>query len=486
MSSTAPRERRAFGQRMPARIAFAVMLSLGPASTAASPGADAPGAPVIREWTLDQCLESALENNRRRPVSRFAVAAAEAQHRQALAGYWPQVRVSGGYLRLDESPNFYFPPSTITIDLGGGPLNFPVPAQDVTLQDPDSYVGSAGLTWLLWDGGMRSGYRQQARGQVDLRRAEARRTDLEIVETVQRYYYGAVLARQLRELGSLTLERLEATLRLTETMYREGSGRVKKTDYLQNRVMVESIRSMVAVLEKNESLAQAALANAAGLGWQESVRPAADSIPYVPVDANLAALVDTAYVFNPDWQKLQAGLEALEGGVRTARSGYFPRVALTGDLHRWWNGLDSGLATERNRSGWTAGVMLDLPLFDGFLTSGRVAEARARWNEVREQGVLLHEGLGLMIKDVVLGIDAAQKQYQATGDAAQSATENRDLNTRAYQNELVETQDVIQAQLVEALMLAQHDKVLYDHLTLRARLDFIVGTEVTRRLGGAR
>jgi C4-dicarboxylate-specific signal transduction histidine kinase len=36
--------------------------------------------------TLEQCLQAAIQNNRQRPSSQFAVAMAEAPHRQALAG----------------------------------------------------------------------------------------------------------------------------------------------------------------------------------------------------------------------------------------------------------------------------------------------------------------------------------------------------------------------------------------------------------------
>jgi outer membrane protein len=46
---------------------------------------------------------------------------------------------------------------------------------------------------------------------------------------------------------------------------------------------------------------------------------------------------------------------------------------------------------------------------------------------------------------------------------------------RAYQEGLVETKEVIEAQLMEALMSGQYQKVLYDHVEARAKLDFLVG-----------
>lgn len=496
-------------------IACVIAAATGARSLAATPPAPPAASMTVR--TLADCLETALQNNRRRPASQLAVAIAEAQHRQALSGYWPHATLKAAYQRMDEAPNFLFPagqmgvpPQTVTIPAGTALINvpagvlapvavqlpvetpaqsitsagqvFPIPPQEVKLMDPDSTMASVNVTWPLYDGGMRKGYREQALGQIEALKADARRTDLEITDTVKRYYYGAILAAQVHQVGRDTLERMEATLRLTETMYKEGSGKVKKTDYLENKIMVESLRAMVALLEKNTAMAQAALANTLGLPWTASVRPADPELPAAEFSGNLDALVGAAYEFNPDWAKVEAGLRALEGGVTTARSGHAPKIALIGELHQWWNRYDAGMATDRNKQGYTLGIGLELPLFDGFLTRQKIAEARARVAKLKEEQFLLKDGLGLQIKDVFLGLAAAQQSARATLDAQTAATENRDLTTRAYQNELVETEKMVRSQLMEALMTAQHLKARYDQLALQSSLGLLVGTELQRRL----
>ncbi|MFO7812577.1 MAG: TolC family protein, partial [Pelovirga sp.] len=319
-------------------------------------------------------------------------------------------------------------------------------------------------------------------GQVDIMKQEARRTDLQIVDSVKRYYYGSVLAIQLHQVGKDTLARMEATLNLTETMYQEGSGTVKKTDWLDNKVMVENLRAIVAELEKNELLTQAALANSMGLPWQDSVRPADGSMPFTSVNIPLNELVGGAYQFNPDWAQVEAAIRAAEGAVRTARSGYSPKLAVTGELFKWWNDYDGGMATDRNKQGWTAGIGIQIPLFSGFLTKNKVAETKARVAQIKEQKFLLQEGLGLQLKELLLSLNAAEKTYQASQNAMDAAVENRDLNTRAYQHGLVETEKVIRAQLMEALMSAQHYKAQYDHIALQSQMNMIVGTEWLNRL----
>ena len=65
--------------------------------------------------SLSDCLHLAMEKNHSRPASRFAVDMAEAQHRQALAAYWPQINAQGGVNQMSSSPNFVYPASAMVI-----------------------------------------------------------------------------------------------------------------------------------------------------------------------------------------------------------------------------------------------------------------------------------------------------------------------------------------------------------------------------------
>lgn len=498
--------------------ALSAVVALYPGLAAETP----PSSPIVAQTrSLEDCLRTAMDANRRRPASRFAVAMAEAQHRQALAGYWPQVTAKVGLFRMDEAPNFIFPASTMyvpaqTVSVPAGtamvtiPANafapgfpptalqmpvgfpgqsittaaqvFPIPEQNVKLLNPESATASGNLTWLLFDGGMRKGYREQALGAVQAAQADVRRTDLEITDSVVRLYYGAVLARQLHQVGKDTLARMEVTLELTDSMYKNGAGKVNKTDYLDNVVMVETIRSMVAELAKNEAAAEAALAYTIGLAWNATVHPADEEVPYRPFAGNLEELVGTAYEFNPDWSKLEAGLRAFEGSASTARSEYYPKIALTGELHRWWNSYTAGMSTAVNKVGFTIGVGAEIPLFNGFLTRNRVSEALARVSKLKEEKFLLREGIGLQLRASFLSLDAASKTYQAANRAMVAARENRDLTARAYQNELVETEKVIRAQLFESLMTAQYLKARYDHVAIESQISLVVGKEIAGRV----
>ena len=72
-----------------------LMTGIGLAGASATSADPNMSTSTAQELTLEACLNLAMESSHQRPASLFAVAMAEAQHRQALAGYWPQVNLRG-------------------------------------------------------------------------------------------------------------------------------------------------------------------------------------------------------------------------------------------------------------------------------------------------------------------------------------------------------------------------------------------------------
>ena len=90
------------------------------------------------------------------------------------------------------------------------------------------------------------------------------------------------------------------------------------------------------------------------------------------------------------------------------------------------------------------------------------------------------------MKYIFIQMMSVQEQKNSSQAAALAAEENRSLNERAYQEELVETKDLIEAQLVESLMKAQYQKSLFDNVEARANLAFVVGREIEELMKGER
>ena len=481
-----------------------------PAQVSAAAAAQTAGA--VQRFGLSQCIQIALENSNRTRVSRDAVEVALALRQQALSSWWPQLSASVTASRMDQGLNFIFPASTVALPAGAIPIpatsltlpanslgpgfppvnvpltipqtninipaqNIAIPRQDVKLMDRDHLLTSARIAFPIYTGGLRGSRISQANSGVEVARNEQRRTALEVTYDVRRLYYGVILAQRLASITRDTLARMEATLELTERLYKTGSGTVKKTDYLRNRSMVETIRSMSAEMEAKENTMRATLQMVMGLDLAARIELADSEIPFSPRDVDAQGLIETAFRSNPELKKLESGIRAAEAGVRAARGGLLPKLAIFADTNRLFNKFDAGVMTPQNRFSWMFGAGIEIPIFDGFRATGEMREASANLQKLRHQQALLRDAIALEVRNSCFELIKAQQQQKSAYDAFQSAVENRDLNIRAYQEELVETKDVIEAQLMEALMAGQYQKVLYENMEAQAKLDFAAGRE---------
>ncbi len=482
----------------------------GPLASSAAGAAVTAGARASQPLGLDACLALARRDSTRRKAAASASEAAAAREGQARSARYPEVSASLTATRLDQDPDFLFPSSSIAVPAGTmqtppmtmtlpanafgpgtPPVNVPlaipgstfaipaqvmtVPAQDVKLMDRNLLAGGLSAFYPLYTGGLVSARIAQARAGVAAARHEQRKTDMELTYDVTRAYYGVVLARQILTLARDTLARMEATLRLTESLYKNGAGRVRKTDYLRNKSMVETIRSLVAQADGQERIARAGLE--AAIEWDEATPlDVADSeIAPAAAGAAIDAALGRAAASNPDIARLLDGVAAARAGVEAARSGHLPKVGLFASAKGLANSYDAGVMTSTNKLTFAVGVGVELPIFQGFRVSHAVAEAEAALRTREQQLALLRQGVSLEIRRVCYHLEQADQQRTASHEALLAAAENRGLNERAYQEELVETKDVIEAQLLEAVLAAQYYKTLYDGVEARARLELLAG-----------
>lgn len=460
--------------------------------------------------TLDECVAAALKNNGRGKAAVASEAAAAARHGQALSSRYPSLTARLAATRLDDDPNFVFPESAIAVPAGHiqtppmvmtlpanafgpgfPPANvalpvpgstipipaqvFQVPEQDVRLMDRNLLTGSLSAMYAVYTGGLAGARIAQARAGMEAAKHERRQTEADLVFDVKRAYYGAVLARKLRTTAEDTFERMKATLDLTESLYKNGSGRVKKTDFLRHRAMVDTIASMVTEFAAQERTARAALAML--IGWTETGEPDVADRDF-PADQPVPAvdgLVREALSVNPQIGLVQAGLSASKAGITAARAGHLPKVGVFADLHLFGNSYEAGIVTPRNKVAWAVGVGVEVPLFQGFRVVKDVEAAKADSRALEQQYSALRDGVSFDVRRTVIAVEKARAQLTSTGRAYTSATENRDLHVRAYQDELVETKDMIESQLVEAVLAGQFYKVQYDLAESRAVLDRMLG-----------
>ncbi len=444
----------------------------------------AAAAQSLDHLTLQQATQLALQNHRSMQVSQAALDMAEAQYQQAMSAFGPKVGFEAGFQRADQDRTFTFSGIVQTpamgLPIGPGGSLIPIPGQplpinlDVKMFDRDVTKAALNFTYPLYTGGKKEAVTGMAKAGAEIAREDRRKTELEVVHDVNKYYNGVIFAQQMEQLASDTLERFQALQDLTERLYQGSSLKVKKTDYLRSKTTTAITRSMLREANYASQLTREALANAMGLPLNTPLKlsPEAD-LPLMTAD--LDSLISDAMKLNPDKQRLELALQAANFKIDEARSGYLPVVGLEASTYQVWNGYDGGLFNEANRKGWTVGVGVKWDLWDSGLTKASVNAAQASKLKLEAQRALLDNGLALQVKDDFMRIELSRAQVDDSTQAQSLAEENRKLNVRAYQEEMVETKDVIEAQIVESFASAGLYRARHDLREAVADLDYRVG-----------
>lgn len=437
--------------------------------------------------TLNDCISTALTNNSRTLLAKEAQVVARAQHQQALSKYWPTISFSStGTIRdeplynITESFDMSVPVSSLGFP-SGTTVDATVPEQKNKLTGTKNLDMDLTASYILWAGGKRRAVTRQTKINNDIASQGVHREALQLIHDVKKTYYGLALAEQLKTVGHENLDRMRATLLITEAFYKEGM-RVRKTDYLRSKFILEAAEGVVAELDSNVELARTALANLMGLKWNASISIVDKEIPFSPFKMNATTLVNSAYNFNVDMQYLESAIDIYIEKVSEARADYFPTITLFGNLRQTFNSYNKGLVNKHNTSALIGGLNITMPLFDGFRTEAAVTEAMARLRRLKHKKILMKQSLALRLKSLHLAANRTAKQVKTTKSAMLTAKESRELHEKAYTLQMTETRDVIEAQIAESRMAAKHFKALFDHYEVLATIELVLGGHLSNML----
>lgn len=427
--------------------------------------------------SLDDCIAIAKENSKQKQIAESKVDVSRSHLRQAESGRWPSLELSSKAFIQDEPQNFIFPSTAFdvpTIDMGQITLQIPpvrIPAQDIKLLDNKGIMTDLTLTYPLFTGGKISSVIDQVEHSILLAKNNVQLTESELTFNVKKTYYALILTEQLLQIGTDAFNRFEATYHLTESLYQTGSGTVNKIDFLKNKMSLETFRGIVSELKSKNEIAKSGLKYYLGIDFNTEVSIKDNNLEFEYQVPNEDETINNLLSTNLYLKNLDLASNIYEAKIDEAQSDYYPSLALFGNYQRLDNNYDAGYATKSNKNIWTAGLGLKLSLFNGFRTAGKVEENEAELKGIKLQKAFVNESLRMKLNQVITELKKSEEKIKSSKDAMTAASENRDLNLRAYQNEIGEVADFIEAQLMEAFMMAQYQLSLYERAELKASIE---------------
>lgn len=379
-------------------LAVAVMLA-APASAQTLPRVD-------RSLSMADAVELALQRNLRVKAAGADARAMDSMRREALAPFWPQLSANGYYADQRMAPNVYTSAGNTMA------RNYQVFNSD---QTRDANVT---LMYPLFSGG-RDWYGYKAA----TRRAEAGREMFRSAEVEAAMQARLDYVNALREAENLRVTRelrrdVEERLRVTREAF--DVGRLPKFYVLRDEAELANVLQMEAMAESRAELALVTLKTTLGVDLASAITPS-DRLEYSPFPVSIEEGIRQAGERHPELRAAMKQREAAEADVRAAYGNYFPQVSLSGMYDwAWMKNRGDPRSTD---DGYSVGVVVTLPVFDGFMRENALNTARAKAERASQAEAIVRQQIAKDVNQAALMLAAAEKGVEASRKGLDQAEE---------------------------------------------------------------
>ena len=376
-------------------------------------------------WTLDQCLDYALENNIQLRQSRNDYLSGLEDTKEAKAAQLP----------------------SLTASTTQGFTNYP----STNVSDRNTYTGTyginAGLT--LFEGGkLRTAVKQQSlQNRIDALSVAEAENDIRIA--IVQGYMQALYAAEAVEVAANTAEVSQAQRDRAVELWKAGS--ISRVDLAQLESQYASDRYQVTTAQTALDNYRLQLKQLLELDIMEEMNLAAPAIQESEVLSSLPAkaeIYETALSVMPEIQRGELAVEAAELGIRQAQAGFYPSLSLTAGIgtgHMSNGGFETG-SQIWNRFNENVGITLSVPIFSNRRNRTAVNKARLEAENSRLSWLDLQKTLLREVESAYLDAVSAQSQYRAATEKERYARESFDLTQEQFALGVKNTVELITAQ----------------------------------------
>lgn len=426
---------------------------------------------AVKEWSLQDCIDYALEHNIQLQQNKLTELQGEADLEQKKADLFPSLSFS-----TTQSLNYRPLQKSASNIVTNGIAN--------TSSNKLTENGNYGLnaSWTVWDGGVNRKNIKAQRLQNQNYSLNTQQTANTIQEQIAQYYVQILYSKEALDVNKAMLETAQKQYRRGLDFYEQGQ--ISKADLAQLEAQAESAqydcvvtqtqiatytRNLKEVLEITDSREFAI----AGIDKQDEA--AMQMIP------EIGDIYQKAYSIRPEIQSSRLNIDAADLNIDIARAGYYPSVSLTagvGDSHYSGSRESVGEQMRQNLNA-SAGVTLSVPIFDNKRNRTNIRKAKLTKMDSELEYQNQQKQLYSTIEEYWLNAYSNQQKYIAAQSKLKSAQNSYELLDEQFKNGLKNIVELMNGR--DQLMSAQQEKLQskYSALLNIQMLNFYQGTPIT-------
>ncbi|UCE08450.1 MAG: TolC family protein, partial [bacterium] len=246
---------------------------------------------------------------------------------------------------------------------------------------------------------------------------------------------------------------------------RFASGLVPKLELLRAQVQLKNSQSSMEEAQSNLTKSKIFLAKI--IGRDDENISITGTFSYESVSIDEENLITRAQKIRSDLKILQLQQEINQNQIKLARSGNKLNFFLFSN-YTVQNGFDP-MDPDRFIDNWNVGVQVSLPLFDGFVTSHKVQQARLQFQTVQLQEQEIRDLIRLQVRQALITMKQSEHKIANQQQNITLAKEALQVAETQYQNGLVSSLEVLDAQQTLSQSELMHTQASFNHIM--AKLD---------------
>jgi outer membrane protein len=252
--------------------------------------------------------------------------------------------------------------------------------------------GSANQTWqvtitasqLIYDGGATISSRRAARINEDSAYYTLRDTIDTVVQTVRTQFYQILLDKALVQVQEESVNLLQSQLEDQKSRYEAGT--VPQFNVLQAEGTLENQIPQLIAARNNYRIAALTLARTLGIPADrqyatDNPLPVEGELTFEPIKYDLGSALIAARANRPFLKAQRSTILANVENITVQAAGWKPTISADVGWEQESNPVSNNLS--RTLQGWFLGLQGSWNVFDGFLTYGKVKQARAQLEQAK-------------------------------------------------------------------------------------------------------
>ena len=370
-----------------------------------------------QKLSLSECIDLAIKNNENLKNSILEEKISKALSNEYLSIGFPQINFDGGIKYNHEVPKSLLDISRFMPGVPEG--------TEQEVQFGQAYDGRIDLfvNQMIFNGSYFVGL-SAAKELIKLSEKMTERNVIDIHESVSKAYYTTLNTKSRVDLVNSNIDRLDALLKQTKSLYENGF--VEKLDLDRIQVSYNNLKSEKIKADRLYDLSLAVLKFQIGISVDKKIE-LIEEFNEELVTAFSFDLNEFDYSKRIEYSILQTDKNLKFYELKNNRTQYLPQVYANYNYGYNTSASQSNIFFESNR--WkkfgTFGLQVIVPIFDGFLKRSRINQSKYKIEQVENQMLFLERSINLQINQSLAS-------YQNSKESLKIATENLELAQDVY------------------------------------------------------